>query len=239
MNNYQIIAHRGASGYAPENTLAAFRKAYQLQVKSVEFDVVLSKDGIPIIFHDKTTTRTTNLANKHITDLSLQQIKQLDAGCWFAPEFYAEPIPTFKETLQFLVTHNMQAHIELKTHPGYETPTVTQVLAEFRATWPKNLSAIFSSFDLAMLHTLREHDSSLSLALTRRVWDKNGMSILRELDCQAMHLNALYITQQQIANLKESNYAVRCYTVDDPQHAKLLFKWGVDSIFTNYPDRFI
>src|SRR3954447_15867557 len=96
-----VCGHRGASGHAPENTLVAFRRAKELGATWIEFDVQLSADGIPIILHDDTLERTTNLGQQlRPTELTLAQLKDLDAGSWFSPEFAGEKIPTLEEVLQ-------------------------------------------------------------------------------------------------------------------------------------------
>ena len=239
MKNYQIIAHRGASAYAPENTIAAFRKAHDLGAQWVEFDVILSHDEVPVIFHDETTTRTTNLADKKIVDLSLAQIKELDAGSWFSAEFAHEKIPTLAETFQFLQEHTMQAHVELKTNPGKEEKTVILALEQLNHYWPKDAALpIFSSFDIEMLRTLRKHHASLPLALAHRLWNNYDMDILQELHCTSMHLNANFITREQIMTIQKQGFKVLCYTVDALEQAQRLFDWGINGIFTNYPDRF-
>jgi glycerophosphoryl diester phosphodiesterase len=233
-----IIGHRGASGLAPENTLASFRKAFELGTKWVEFDVRLCRDATPVICHDDTTTRTTNLADKKIIDLSLEEIKQLDAGSWFSPEFSGETIPTFAETLQFLAKHNMQANIELKSNPGYEAQTVLQVLDVFNSIWPKDLMAVFSSFDVGMLKILRDHQHSLPLALLRRIWNTDDDAVIAELNCCAVHLNAQYITAAHIATIKKLHLPISCYTIDKLEEAQSLFDLGVKGIFTNFPNLF-
>lgn len=239
MKKFEIIAHRGASSLAPENTLAAFRQAHALQTEWIEFDVTLTKDRVPIIFHDKETHRTTNLIGRKISTLPLTEIKQLDAGSWFSPEFAGEKIPTFAETLQFLATHNIHAHIELKPNHNFEVATVTQVLAEFRAIWPTHLTAIFSSFSVPMLRTLRQHDSTLNIAFIHNRWHMDNLDILHELNCQAMHLNARYITEQQVHQLKAANFQVRCFTINHLKRGQILYSWGVDGVFTEHPERFV
>jgi glycerophosphoryl diester phosphodiesterase len=122
-----IIAHRGASAYAPENTMAAFVKAAQLGIKWVEFDVVLAKCGMPIIFHDETLDRTTNAVGD-IDAFSYAHLQTLDAGRWFHSSFSSERIPTLHEVLVFLRDAGMSANVEIKPMPGKEEQTVMRTL---------------------------------------------------------------------------------------------------------------
>src|SRR5687767_2537589 len=108
-----VIAHRGASFYAPENTMAAFRKAAQLGVNWVEFDVVATKDGMPVVFHDDELNRTTNGVGM-LSDYSHAYLQTLDAGSWFDARFAGETIPTLAQVLTFLAEMKLNANIELK-----------------------------------------------------------------------------------------------------------------------------
>jgi len=126
-----VIAHRGASGYAPENTMASFVKAAQLGIKWVEFDVVLAKCGTPIIFHDETLDRTSN-AHGLIDDYTYTQLQAFDAGKWFHPHFSSERIPTLAQVLVFLYEAGMSANVEIKPMPGKEEETVENTLETFR-----------------------------------------------------------------------------------------------------------
>ncbi|MBV9574993.1 MAG: glycerophosphodiester phosphodiesterase, partial [Gammaproteobacteria bacterium] len=96
-----VIAHRGASAYAPENTMAAFVKAVQLGIKWIEFDVMATVNGEPIIFHDETLDRTTN-AQGEVHHHSYAYLQTLDAGAWYQPFFSGEKIPTLQQVLQFM-----------------------------------------------------------------------------------------------------------------------------------------
>jgi|GEM_PF-2337151 len=109
----EIIAHRGAMTHAPENTLASQRLAYELGVDIVEIDVRLSKDGVPVIIHDHTLERTTS-GTGLVTALTLQQLKQLDAGAWFGPQFAGERIPTLAEMLEVAKQYNRKVILDIK-----------------------------------------------------------------------------------------------------------------------------
>ncbi|MBI3536498.1 MAG: hypothetical protein HY070_02885, partial [Chloroflexi bacterium] len=113
MNRPLIIAHRGASAEAPENTLAAFTRAFELGADGIELDVTLTKDNIPVVIHDDTVNRTTN-ARGVVSEMLLAEIKQLDAGSWKDAKYRGEKIPTLEETLRAIPTTKI-VNIELKT----------------------------------------------------------------------------------------------------------------------------
>jgi len=114
-NTVLVIAHRGASGYAPENTLAAFKRALALGATFIETDLQLSRDSHFVAIHDDTVNRTTNGQGK-VHDLSLADLRRLDAGSWFGSEFTGERIPTLEEILEFSKKHDVVFYLELK--PG-------------------------------------------------------------------------------------------------------------------------
>lgn len=236
----KLIAHRGACGYAPENTLAAFRRAHELGATWVEFDVVLSKDGVPVIFHDSTTTRTTNLPDRKIADLTLKEIKQLDAGSWFSSEFRGEQIPTLEETLTFLRKHRMQANIEIKPTSGLETQTTKKALAIIEQFWPEKTAGdlpLISSFASECLVAVRYMHSTMPLALVRHKWDNEDAILLTFLQCKSINLDAEYLNEKQIKMIKALGYDIMAYTVNEVTTAQQLFNWGVSGVFTNYFDR--
>jgi len=106
------IAHRGASGYAPENTFAAFRKALAMGAGFIETDLQLSRDARFVAIHDATVNRTTN-GQGAVHDLTLADLRKLDAGSWFGSEFAGERIPTIEEILEFAKKHDVVFYLEL------------------------------------------------------------------------------------------------------------------------------
>src|SRR5207302_1653383 len=121
-----VIAHRGASGHAPENTMAAFRKAVAQGATFIETDLQLSRDAHFVAIHDGTVNRTTN-GRGSVHDLTLVELRELDAGSWFGSEFSGERIPTLEEILQFSKKNDVVFYLEMKTsgagRPGYACPT--------------------------------------------------------------------------------------------------------------------
>lgn len=233
----KIIAHRGASAYAPENTLASFKKAYELGARWLEFDVVLTRDQVPIIFHDATTTRTTDTPDLLISELTLSEVKKLDAGRWFSPEFAGEAIPTLEEVLLFMLKHNMQANIEIKSAPHQEAKTSVLALEVLKTYWSHAPFPLISSFSETSLQAARDTDPHIPLAFIQDTWEEKTASILESLSCVCINLNYQHLSGSElIKSIKNRGYSVLCYTINDAKTAKNLFQWGVDGIFTNHPD---
>ncbi len=228
-----IIAHRGASLIAPENTMIAFVKAVQSGVKWVEFDVMHAADGEPIIFHDDRLDRTTT-GRGDIEQHPYSYLKTLDAGGWFHPYYAGECIPTLKMVLAFLKEMHLSANIELKSdHPG-SVPRVLQVLAEAGLTSHNQI--LFSSFTIPTLYTLRKLAPEANIGLLMHEWLPNWEEVCRELRCCSVHLNIDILTHERVKKIKNSGLLVLCYTVNQPSLAKTCFRWGVDAIFSDDPN---
>jgi len=234
-----VIAHRGASAYAPENTMIAFAKARELGIKWLEFDVTLAQSGEPIIIHDDTLERTTNgLGN--VVDYSYAHLQTLDAGSWFNKSFTAERIPTLKQVIQFLQESHMAANVELKEFPGHEEKLVTHVLEEL-APHLKSFGTdiLFSSFSVKELELLRQYAPECHMGLLLHEWVPGWQDICTSLNCASVHVYDDILTEKSAKQIKSMNKGLLCYTVNNPARAKQLFSWGVDAVFSDCPDRIL
>lgn len=223
-----IIAHRGASGSAPENTLAAFKQAKQLGINWVEFDVMLAACGELVVFHDDTLERTTN-GQGLVLEHTYQQLQQLDAGSWFDRKFIGEKIPAFSQVLPMLDALSLQANIEIKPFPGTESAIVKKLLAEL----PISHHFLLSSFSLKFLRLLRDHSTQLRLGLLMDDWLPNWLELSTELVCQTVNVNYLSLTKERVKQIKESGRLALAYTVNDAAKAKQLYEWGIDAVFVD------
>ncbi len=230
-----IIAHRGASQLAPENTLAAFRKAKEIGAAWVEFDVVLTRDGTAIIMHDETLDRTTNGKGK-VADVTYDYVKTLDAGSWFSPAFTGEKIPTLLEVIHLLNELQLGANIEIKPCLGVEEQTVKTVLDLVAHHWQQKNPPLFASFSQKVLTTLRQLSPDSLLAFLMHEWQPDWLVEATRLHCASVHVNQAVLTPEYAAKIKAENFYLFSYTVDDVIMARKLFSMGVDAIFSNCPD---
>ena len=170
MPNTWVVAHRGASGYAPENTMAAFRRAVELGARFIETDLHLSRDAQLVAIHDNTLDRTTN-GHGNVHDLTLAQLRELDAGSWYGPQFAGERIPTIEEIVRFAREADVVFYLEVKagTVWGVEHALVSALRLAQEAK-----HAMLLSFDLGVLSNVRRLDPFLKI----------GRASCRERVCQ-------------------------------------------------------
>lgn len=232
----QIIAHRGASAYAPENTMVAFDKALALGCRFIEFDVALSVDGEAFVFHDSNLKRTTN-GKGEIGLVTSEYLQSLDAGSWFSRRFREEKIPLLRDVLEWLVFSDVQANIEIKPYPGATEETTMAVLRHINRYWPQGKPLpLVSSFDQDALHLCHSIAPEMPLGLLLDTWHEDWLQMASDLHCVSIHLNKSILNETRVRALKEQGYIVCAYTVNRKRQALKLFKWGVDAIFSNYPD---
>jgi glycerophosphoryl diester phosphodiesterase len=231
-----LIAHRGASSYAPENTMAAFNKAYALGIRAVEFDVMMSADGGLFVFHDDTLERTSNGRGEFSTTAS-DVINQLDAGAWFSRQCVGEKVPYLSEVLQWCVTHQVQANIELKPSTGCVQSTIDAFLTCLTQYWPSDTQLpLVSCFNQDVLRLCASKMPALPLGVLLHQWKNNWEDIAKEVRAVSVHLNQYIITRKRIKLIQDAGYQVCIYTVNAREWAARFFAWGADSVLTDYPD---
>ncbi|HCA88748.1 MAG: glycerophosphoryl diester phosphodiesterase [Legionellaceae bacterium] len=234
--NRQLIAHRGAAGYAPENTLASFNEALARGASFIEFDVMLSADNEAFVFHDENLKRTTN-GRGEFGHVDAAYIKTLDAGKWFARRFKGEPVLTLIQALEWLAYTDINANIEIKPYPGMEQATLIKTLTLVHRHWPatKQLPLI-SSFHHELLALCHSISPDMPLGLLLDTWDENGLKVLTQLPCYSLHMNYRALTKKRVELIKQSNIKLFAYTVNRRRLARRLLDWGVDALFSDYPD---
>lgn len=234
-----VIAHRGASAYAPENTLAAFLKAKQLGIRWVEFDVMLTSDGEVVVIHDETVERTTN-GKGWVKEQTSAALKTLDAGEWFHPQFMGEKIPLLAEVIEFLYEHQLAANIEIKGSLGHETFLAKRVLEVVAQHWRSTMiPPLISSFSLPILHAVRTLSPTTQLGLLMHEWLVNWEVLADQLDCVSVNVNEKILTKERTQKIQSTGRAVLSYTVDDVRRAQELFSWGVNAVFSDCPDKIL
>jgi len=235
----KVIGHRGAAGHAPENTIASLGAAAALGAHWVEFDVKLAGTGEPILFHDDTLERTTDGKGK-VADTPLAQLKALDAGKWYQARFAGERIPTLDEALVVLARLGLGANVEIKPCPGRERETGETAAQALGSRWPGRLPApLISSFSFESLAAAASQAPEFPRALLFREVPENWRARAEEIGATSIHCNQKFLDRARVAALRGAGYAVRAYTVNDVRTAAQLFAWGVESVFTDYPDRIL
>jgi len=234
-----VIAHRGFSGAAPENTLAAFQKAIEVGSDMIELDIQLSQDGETMVFHDETLERTTYTRGK-VFDYTLKELKKLDAGSWFGPQFSGERIPTLKEVLE-LAKGRILVNIEIKNPtPGQYSiiDLAERALGEVKKAGMLN-QVIFSSFNPLSLEHIAKREPRVWVALLyHKPWN-----LLSEVtggkNYSVLNLRNAYLTKDKIVKIHQEGMKVNVYTVNFEEEMEQFLHWGIDGIITNHPDRLI
>lgn len=241
-----VIAHRGASSFAPENTLPAFELAKLMEAAMFECDVQLSRDDIPVIIHDDTVNRTTDGHGK-IHELNLQELQNLHINNPFSlNDYHFEcklEIPTLKDTLNWCLNHKMPLNLELKINQyATEAPLVAKVLEIIRPL-PVALADLMlvSSFDWERLNEFHEQapEFAIGILIDETNWQQYGINgiqvIATELNPLSLNIDAKLLTPELTQNLKALAPNLLAYTVNDAMEAEQLLKMGVDGVFSNNP----
>lgn len=228
-----VIAHRGASGTCPENTLVAFARAAALGAHMIELDVQLTSDGEVVVMHDWTLERTTDGAGA-VRERTLAEIRRLDAGAWFGPAFRGTRVPTLAEVLAAVA---LPVNIELKPvgNDGLEARALAVVESAGALA-----RVVFSSFDAGALERVRALTARATLAV---LWDAGPVSEAvaraRRVGARALHLRKELTTPDALALASAAGLPVRAWTVNELGEMDRLVAAGVEGVFTDFPERFL
>ncbi|MEK3793585.1 glycerophosphodiester phosphodiesterase [Paenibacillus sp. FSL R7-0204] len=242
------IAHRGASGYAPENTIPAFELAREMGADSIELDIHLTKDLIPVVIHDETVNRTTS-GKGFVKNMSLEQIRQLDAGSWFNQDYpmFARDlytgltVPTLEEVFETF-GKDINYMIEIK-EPASELG-IEAILNETILKYDLAKRVSVHSFSAASLRKL--HAINPDIPLYQLVWNDYAatrvtQSYLDTVKTYAVGISPNFqgISAAYVAQVKRAGLKIIPYTVNYQLNMDKAYSWGVDGVHTNYPDRFL
>ncbi len=237
-----VIAHRGGSNLAPENTLGAFKNAIRLGVDMIEIDVEQTADSVVMVIHDTKVDRTTNGEGK-LETLTYDYVKTLDAGSWFSDEFKGEPLPTLEQTLQ-LIDGRVMLLIEIKDgserYPGIERRTVELVHKYKAKPW-----VIIQSFNRKAIDRVRALDPKIRtyflMGAKFNEFYNNAVSQGKDFKFEhegvAIHHSAL--NDQNVSGMQQMGIKVFVWTVNNPEDMKKFIDIGVDGIITDAPDKLL
>lgn len=232
MSYPRIIAHRCGGALAPENTLAGLRLAARSSCRGVEFDAMLSRDGIPVLIHDETLERTTGGCGA-VAALDAAQLQALDAGACHHPAFAGERVPTLAAALALCAELGLWANVEIKPSAGREAETGAAVAGLLTARW--NGAGVVSSFSAVALTAARAAAPDLRYALLVEQIPADWREQTAALGCTALHC-AADADATMIAAVVAGGLAVACYTVNRRAEAEHLFAAGAAAVFTDRPD---
>jgi glycerophosphoryl diester phosphodiesterase len=232
------IAHRGAGVLAPENTLAAFQLGAQHGYRMFECDAKLSADGVVFLLHDASLERTTN-GTGTAGDFNWSELSQLDAGGWHSHAHRGEPLCTLQNLSRWLLGRGLMLNIEIKPTPGSERLTgerVARVAAELWASapgWP-----LLTSFQPESLLGAARIAPHLPRGLLLNEWRDDVFDLLTEQGHQALICHHSLWTPERIDQAALRGLWRLSYTVNDPEVAQTLWRWGHEAIITDAVDKF-
>ncbi|EJS07896.1 glycerophosphodiester phosphodiesterase [Bacillus sp. MYb56] len=244
-NHIKNIAHRGASAYAPEHTLEAYQLGQQLKGDYIEIDLQMTKDGHLVAMHDEALNRTTN-GTGFVKDHTLDEIKQLNAGSFFnkkhpnlaKKEFEDTKVPILEEIIETF-GHNANYYIETKSPDEY--PGMEEKLLEIINHYQINDKVIIQSFSeesLRKIHSLNDNIPLVQLLSYKKAVQLTDSEIEKyKTYCIGLGMNYKYIDAAYVKKIKNYGLEVHPFTVNNEKDMKKLLSWGIDGMFTNYPDR--
>lgn len=235
MSHTKVFAHRGASGYAPENTLEAFALAVRQGADGIELDVQLSSDGIPVVIHDETIDRVTEKTG-YVKDYTLQELKELTVLKDKFPEYGQSKIPTLKEVLEAVKPSGVQVNIELKTGI-YWYPDIEKKVAELVEEAGMKEKIIYSSFNHYSVQRMKEIVPDAETAYLYSDVILNVEDYAKKTNVDGLHPAVYHVKMADF--LKEyikSGLNVRVWTVNEEADMKALTEARVTAVITNYPD---
>jgi glycerophosphoryl diester phosphodiesterase len=247
-----IIAHRGASAHAPENTLAAFRMALDMGAGGVEFDVRLAKDGVPVVIHDRDLKRTARRPEK-VSELTSKELAQVDVGSWFNRrfrkkarlEFENESVPTLEQTLSLLKDLKGPIYVELKANASNFRELSAAVCDVIRNS-PLLPQIIIKSFKLAAIPEVKHY---LPGVRTAGLFGVDVMLIIRhrehivtlasEFGADRISLHHSLVSPKLARRAAEAGIPITVWTVDDPRWLSRRRNLNIDDLITNDPAKFL
>lgn len=231
----KVMGHRGAAALAPENTLPSFRKVAECGLEWVEFDVMLTGDDVPVLFHDDKLDRTTGEAGL-MAETPLEKVQRLDAGAWFAPEFAGTPVPSLEEAVALALELGLRVNMEIKPSAGRNRETASAAMACLSRVWPGTAPLpLVCSFEAECLEIARSMRPDWPRALVAFDLPADWLEILDDLGCASFHVFHERVDEALVAEVKAMGLAVASFTVNELSIARQQYEMGVNCLITDDP----
>ena len=244
-----IIGHRGASAVAPENTLAAFERAMLDGADGIEFDVRLARDGVPVVIHDATLERT-GLAKARVSELTSDELRQIDVGSWFtgqAPgrdiDFSRETLPTLQQVFEFFTGKSGLLYLEMKSDASGGAELAIEVVRSIQRH-AMHEQVIVESFELPLIEQVKNFDASIRTAALFQPKLSQPLSLVRTMrpveiaryyGADEIALHHTLASHRLIGKAKEAGLSIVVWTVDNTQWIERARSLGVAALITNNP----
>jgi len=240
-----VVGHRGASGHAPETTLAAYRIAIQMGVDAVEADVHRLRDGTIVAIHDANLKRTTD-GSGWIADFTLTELKALDAGSWFnkryprkaRPEFAGLKVPTLQEILDLVKNSSADLFIEIKDPERYAPDFESSLLSLVQKNRMEQRTR-FLSFNAQSLRRLKQLQASIPTVFLISRSGKDPVQAAAAIPADEVGIRFDCLKPAMVEKARRKGVRISVWTVDAEKDLRRMLEMGVDRIITNYPDRLL
>ena len=232
----KILAHRGGGKLAPENTIAALRCGLAHAYRAVEFDVMLARDGVPVVLHDPFLGRTVP-GSGNVFDYDSSELAQMNAGAWFGKAFASETVPLFSDFVAFCQANAIWMNIEIKPAPGFDEITGEVVARMAARLWGADAQLpLLSSFSETALAAAQIAAPGLPRAILFDQVPPDWEARAKKVGAVAIHLNHKRLDAPLAAAIRAAGFGLFCYTVNTPERARELFAMGVDAFCTDRID---
>ncbi|MBR7799298.1 glycerophosphodiester phosphodiesterase [Undibacterium fentianense] len=237
----KVVAHRGAGIFAPENTLVAMQYGYEHGFRAVEFDVMLSKDRVPVLMHDPDFGRTIAGVGT-VSSTFARTLIEMDAGSWFDARYANVRVPLYEDIFKYCREKGIWMNVEIKPAPGYEVET-GEVVAELTQTWLQQFDStaqapLFSSFSESALMAAKRQAPDIPRGLLLDEFSPNWRVQIEKTGAIALHTNQQHLTANWAKQIKDRGFGLFCYTVNEVERAHEISSWGVDGFCTDRLDLF-
>lgn len=249
MSGPLIIGHRGASAVAPENTMAAFQEAIAVGADGIEFDVRLTRNGVPVVIHDSTLQRTGDLPHR-ISDLSFPELSTIDVGSWFARRknlppgsFAQETVPSLRELFTLFQSNKLLLCLEMKCDTLSEQAPLAEACCRLIDEFAFRERVIVECFKLPALTIIKQLDAKIktaalfepSISTPSVLWDQNVIAQATAIDASYLALHHRLARAGVVEKAKLAGLQVAVWTVDDPAWVPHAQSMGIDALITNDP----
>jgi len=230
----KIVAHRGASYLAPENTMHAFTLAEEIGAYGIETDVQLTKDNVPVLIHDVTVNRTTNKKG-FVKNYTFSDIQTLDAGKWFSETYKEARIISLESFLQWIRPTHLYLHLELKNN-RFSYKNLEFVVFDLLKRENMLERTALSTFNAKSIKRMTRIKDDIERALLLSKQRKRLIQFAKKYDLKALHVEYPMLNDEFVRLCEKENILLRVYTVNDRDDMQRCFALGVDTIFTDRPD---
>jgi glycerophosphoryl diester phosphodiesterase len=228
-------AHRGASGYCPENTMIAFETAIEMGCTGIETDVQMTKDGVLVLIHDEMVNRTTDSIG-FVKDYTYNEINKLDAGSWYGREFKDTRIPTVEEFLLLASGNKIVVNFEIKSEI-IQYDGIEKKLIDLIYKYKMQNRVIISSFNHCSAVKCKEISGEIKTGLLYMEGLYKPQKYAKFVGADALHPHFYTLNAKLINEIKKDKIAINTFTINDTNYMKYFVELEVDGIITNYPDK--